>query len=68
MGINLPCGNKPLTANECGGDCDEKIERLAERVSEAEEKLDTIQTPENAVIEEPVKTKEVNDEEDSIYS
>jgi hypothetical protein len=32
------------------------------------EKLDTIKTPENAVIEEPVKTKEVNDEEDSIYS
>lgn len=43
MGINLPCGNKPLITNECGGDCDEKIERLAERVSEAEEKLDTIQ-------------------------
>ena len=43
MAINLPCGNKPLTTNECGGDCDEKIERLAERVSEAEEKLDTIQ-------------------------
>lgn len=43
MGINLPCGNKPLTTTECGGDCDEKIERLAERVSEAEDKLDTIQ-------------------------
>lgn len=43
MGINLPCGNTPLTTTECGGDCDEKIERLAERVSEAEEKLDTIQ-------------------------
>lgn len=43
MAINLPCGNKPLTTNECGGDCDEKIERLAERVSEAEDKLDTIQ-------------------------
>ena len=43
MGINLPCGNTPLTTTECGGDCDEKIERLAERVSEAEDKLDTIQ-------------------------